>query len=377
MTEYSKMAKGSFVSSGAAKVINLPFQPDRIKLLNFTAHANFPASSIPWAAWDVTMGQGSGAAGYIDAGSVLKTAVLTSGGFSTFSAGLSQQFGPKQQVVAIPKANPTVVEVTGHGYAVGDTVVMGGLIQAPGAGMQQIAGIPFTITAVPDANHFTINWNTNQANYTAIAASPAGAYVMKVLYPFLYVPEDNVTAFITLGATTTVTTTMYHNFEVGQEIAFRIPTVYGTTQLNSLPNVLIPGSPVYGYVTSVTDNWTFVCSINSSAFTAFNTNQPFPTLGGLNFPQVLAVGDVNSGGQSIVAGGPLYPSPQFPTSSNRVPTINGPAIKGAFVNNTSQGFIIGTGNAVFQAVADAASHLVGAASDVIYWEAFYDDIQMP
>lgn len=377
MTEYSRMAKGSFTSTGAAQIINLPFLPDRVCLRNHTAFASFAVSSIPWAAWDVVMGQGTADVSHVSAGPVLNLGVVLTGGISTFQGGLSQQYGPKKQIVAIAKANPTVVQVTAHGYSVGDTVILGGLIQAPGTGMQQIAGIPFTITAVPTANTFTINWDTTGSNYTALAASPAGAFVVKVLYPFLYVPEANVTAYITLGATTTVTCTMYHNFEVGQEIAFRMPTVWGTTQLNSLPNVLIPGSPVYGYVTSVTDNWTFVCSINSTGFTAFNVNQPFVSYPGETFPQVVAVGDVNTGGQSIFAGSPLYPSPYFPTATNRVPTINGPAIKGAFVNNTSQGFIIGTGNAVISGVADAASHLVGAASDQIFWEAFLDDISMP
>ena len=61
---------------------------------------------------------------------------------------------------------------------------------------------------------------------------------------------------LTLASTTTVTTTMYHNFVVGQEVAFRIPSQWGTSQLNSLPNVIIPGSQIYGYVVSVTDNWT-------------------------------------------------------------------------------------------------------------------------
>jgi len=55
------------------------------------------------------------------------------------------------------------------------------------------------------------------------------------------------------------------------------------------------------------------------------------------------VGDVNTGGNLISAGSPLYPSPSFPTSSGGVSTINGPAIRGAFVNNTAQGFIIGAG----------------------------------
>jgi len=379
MTEYNKMAKGSFTSTGAAKVITLPFTPDRIRLTNYTAAAAFTQHLIPEAWWDVQMGQGTGVCYYCDSSTpVLTSAVITSGGFSTFQGGLSQQFGAKQQISGITAANPAVVTTaSAHGYSVGDTVVMQGLNQSSTTGMQQIAGIPFTITAVGSTTTFTIKWDTSGGNYTALSGSPTGAYVMKVLYPFLYVPQDNVVAFVTTGTTTTVATTMYHNFEIGQEIAFRIPTAWGTTQLNSLPNVVIPGSPVYGYVTSITDNWTFVCSINSTGYTAFNPNQVFANYSGEQFPQVLAVGDVNTGGLSISAGSALYPSPSFPTSTNRVSTINGPAIKGSFVNNTSQGFIIGTGNAVFQASADTSSHLVGANADVIYWEAFYDDVMLP
>lgn len=166
---------------------------------------------------------------------------------------------------------------------------------------------------------------------------------------------------------------MYHNMVVGQQVAFRIPSVYGTTQLNSLPNNVVPGSPIYGYVQSITDNWTVVVNTNSTGYTAFNSNQPFANYPGLQFPQIVPVGDVNSGGWPYT-GGSLYPSPSFPTSSGGVPTINGPAIQGAFVNNTSQGFIIGAGNAVVATTADTSSHLVGASSDVIYWEAFLDDI---
>lgn len=376
MTEYSRLAKGTFVSTGAAKVITLPFLPDRVEFQNITAYNNFANHGIPWAYWDSDAPQGSAITGYVAAGPVLQLAAVGSGGISTFQGGLSQQFGVKQQIVAIPKASPTVVQVTGHGYSVGDTVVMTGLYQSASTGMQQMAGIPFTITAVTDANHFTINWDSSGSNYTALSASPTGASVMKVLYPFLYVPEDNVVSAVTRGTTTTVTTTMNHNFVVGQEIAFRIPGPYGTTQLNSLPNVIIPGSPVYGYVVSITDNTTFVCSVNSSAYTAFNVNQPFANFPGLQFPQVLAVGDVNSGGWPYT-GGALYPSPSFPTGTGGSPTINGPAIQGAFVNNTSQGFIIGTGNAsVSGGGADTSSHLVGAASDIIRWVAYLDDISM-
>jgi hypothetical protein len=373
MTEYNKLAHGTFTSTGATKIINLPFIPGRIELWNYSAANAAPAANaVVSAYWDVGMGQGFAFETVYNSTPVLVADTVTVNGFSTFQAGLSQQFGANQQIIGITKASAGRVNVTAHGYSVGDTVVLQGLSQSATTGMQQIAGIPFTIVTVSDANHFDINWNTNQSNFTALSGSPTGAFVKKVLYPFLYEPGDNVVSAITTGTTTTIVTTMYHNFEVGQEIAFRIPSVYGTTQLNSLPNVLIPGSPMYGYVTSITDNWTFVCNINSSAYTAFNSNQPFVNYSGLQFPQVVAVGDVNTGGQSITATSPLYPSPQFPTSSNRVPTINGPAIKGAFVNNTSQGFIIGTGAGTNQ----TSSVLVGANGNIMYWAAYANDIRL-
>jgi hypothetical protein len=62
----------------------------------------------------------------------------------------------------------------------------------------------------------------------------------------------------------------------------------------------------------------------------------------------------------------------LPISTTRVNTINGPAIQGAFVNNTSQGFVIGAGTAQ----GDASAVLIGAASDVIYWRAFLHDMSI-
>lgn len=374
MAEYSRMAKGSFTSTGAAKIINLPFVPDRVEILNYSvANAAAAANGVVRAWWDVQMGQGYAVELAYNATPVLVADSVTSNGISTFSGGLSQQFGARKQIIGITKAAQASVNVTAHGYSVGDTVIFQGLAQSASTGMQQIAGIPFTIVSITDANNFVINWNTNQSNYTALSGSPSGAYVKKVLYPFLYLPQDNVIMSITRSTTTTISTTMYHNFVVGQEVAFRIPSVWGTTELNSLPNSTIPGSPVYGYVTSITDNWTFVVNINSSSYTAFNSNQPYASYIGQQFPQVLSVGDVNTGGNLISAGSALYPSPSFPTSSGGVSSINGPAIRGAFVNNSSQGFIIGIGAGTNL----TSSVLVGANGNVIYWSAFLDDFVSP
>src|ERR1700723_167912 len=376
MAEYSRLAKGNFTATATTQFVNLPFTPDYVELWNYSNIKTEANNTVARAWWDSKLFDGANNPTMIEiynnTGAVVFDTIQTNG-ISSFQAGLALQFGPTQQVVSATAANPTVFTVTAHGYNVGDTVIFQGLYQTSTTGMPQMNNIPFTISAVT-TNTFTVKWNGSGSNYTALTGSPSGAVVRKVLYPFLYLPEDNVVSAITTGATTTIVTTMYHNFEVGQEIAFRIPTQWGTTQLNSLPNVMIPGSPIYGYVTSITDNWTFVCNINSTSYTAFNPNQPVSGLSGLTLPQVLSVGDVNTGGNVISSTTPLYPPPQFPTSTNRVPTINGSAIRGAFVNNTSQGFFIGGGAA---AVDVSAAVTMIASGNIVYWHAYLHDYASP
>jgi hypothetical protein len=293
-------------------------------------------------------------------------------GISSFSAGQLLQFGARKQVVSTTKATNTI-EVTAHGYSTGDVVVFQGLYSTQfTAGMPQIDGIPFTITVVT-ADTFTIPWNLNQSNYTALAASPAGAYVKKVLYPDLYFPGVSVISGITTGSTTTIDTASAHNLVVGQQVAFRVPEAWGTVQLNSSPNSLIPGSPIYGYVIAVTDYNTVVVDIDSSSYTAYDSNIAVADVPGLTFPQIVAVGDVNTGGVAISSGSVLYPPPySLPIGTTQVNTINGPAIKGAFVNNTYSGFVIGAG----ACVTDTAAVLVGANGNVIYWEAKLHDLSV-
>lgn len=374
MAEYSRIAKGSFTSTGATKYINLPFVPTVVNLYNYSsANSAATANNVVSAYWDVQMGQGFAMeTGVYNATPVLVADSVIANGISTFSAGLQFQFGPQKSIIGATAANPIVFNVTAHGYSVGDIVLFEGLYQSSTTGMPQICGMPFVVSAVGDSSHFSVVWPGAGSNYTALSASPTGAYVKKVLYPFMYEPGVNFIEAVTTGTTTTVTTTAPHNFVVGQQIAFRIPSAWGMTQLNALPNNSLPGSPVYYYVTSVTNNTVFVCSANSTGFTAFNTNQTVASVPGLSFPQVVAVGDVNSGGVAY-SGGVLYPSPLFPTSSGGVSTINGPAISGAFVNNTAQGFVVGTG----AGTNVTGSALVGTNGQIIYWTAMLMDFNNP
>lgn len=372
MTEYSKSAHGTFTSTAAAKPIYLPFQPNLVKVWNYSSFATPAQNGVPLGVWDSNMGQGFAMIQAFNATPVLTTDVITSNGISTFGAGLDFQYGSQIQISGITKANPAVVTTaSAHGYSSGDVVIFQGLYQSSTTGMPQICGIPFTIT-VTGATTFTIPWNTNQSNYTALSGSPTGAFVKKLLYPFLYAPGACVISAITTGTTTTIDTASAHNFVVGQEVAFRIPSSYGTTQLNSLPNTSIPGSPIYGIVQSVTDYNTFVVNINSTGYTAFNSNQTVASVFGLSFPMVVAVGDYNSGGPQF-SGGNLYPSLYtVPIGTTQVPSINGPGILGAFFNNTRQGFVIGAGTGA--TLTSAA--LIGANGNVMYWEAYFIEMNL-
>jgi len=367
MTEYQRLSHGSFTSTGNAQFIALPYQPTMVEMWNYSVYGTPANHGVPYAYWDVGMGQGFAVEQVFNATPVLTTDTVTTNGISTFSGGLLLQYGPQIQIASIAKANPTVITTaSAHGLSVGQVVILEGLFQSATTGMPQMSLMPFVITAVGSTTTFTVLWNSNQTNYTALSGSPTGAFVRQVLYPFLYEPGVNFISALTLGTTTTVTTTNNHNYVVGQEIAFRIPTAYGTTQLNSLPNNTVPGSPVNYYVTSITSNTVFVCNAVSTGDTAFNTNQTVAQMVGQSLPQVVAVGDVNSGGVAF-SGGALYPSPVFPTFSGGVSTINGPAISGAFVNNTQQGFVIGSG----AGTNDTSSVLVGANGNTIFWRAMF------
>jgi hypothetical protein len=329
------------------------------------------------------MGQGFAVIEGYNATPALIYDVVSLNGISSFAAGTLLQYGPVVQHggspvsdFSITAASPAVVTTVGnHGLQTGDVIIFANLSQTSSTGMQQIAGMPFVVTRTA-ATTFSINWDASGSNYTAFntgtSTNNVGSY-KKVLYPNLYFPGNNIISAITTGTTTTITTTEQNNFVVGQEVAFRVPSVWGTTQLNSLPNPIIPGSPIYGFVVSVTNPVTFVVNINSTGYTAFNANQPFASYPGEKWPQVVAVGDVNTGGVQITAGSPLYPSPKFSYATLfDSSTINGPAIRGAYVNNTSQGFVIGAGAGRVLTTAN----LAGAAGNVIYWVAYLDDLSV-
>jgi len=113
-------------------------------------------------------------------------------------------------------------------------------------------------------------------------------------------PSVFVISAIGLGITTTITTTVNHNYVVGQEIRLNIPESFGASQLNQQTGIVL-SIPAANQV---------IVNINSSA----NVN-PFTSSSATTLPQIVAVGDINNG---IIS-----------TTGRSVPSTN---IPGAFIN---------------------------------------------
>lgn len=96
-----------------------------------------------------------------------------------------------------------------------------------------------------------------------------------------YQPNVFVISNLSLGPQTVVTTSVDNNYVVGQLVRLLIPNAYGSSQISGQE----------GYVTSINSDDQFVVGINSTLANAFI---PSPSYGPTP-PQVVAIGDVNTG----------------------------------------------------------------------------------
>jgi hypothetical protein len=98
--------------------------------------------------------------------------------------------------------------------------------------------------------------------------------------PQYYQPSQFFISAISEGATTTVTTSVDHNYVIGQTVRLIVPFTYGAYQLNEQQ----------GQVISIPTADQVELNINSSTADPFNSSGSLTTK-----PQILAIGDVNSG----------------------------------------------------------------------------------
>lgn len=137
-----------------------------------------------------------------------------------------------------------------------------------------------------------------------LVINPTSAYQNPPIEPQFFQPSRFIISAISYGATTIVTTTVNLNYVIGQQVRFVIPQQYGAIELNGQ----------LGYVISLPSASEVEVNIVSNGFTAFNDSPTFAPQN-LSPPQILAVGEINSG--SI-------------NSSGRIQ--NGTYIPGSFLN---------------------------------------------
>lgn len=265
--------QGNFTSTGVSVDLDLRGSLDWIEVTNQSIIEN-PADTGFKFWWQRGMVQGSmnrmsnPAAVDVDYSATL--------GFFLLDTSIQTVSISPAVITNISAANPPRVTSAGHGLVTGDIVR---LVSTTGA--LQLDGIDFRVTRV-DANNFDLSW---MAAVVAAAAPGANARFYKVSNEAIYQPKQRVITAVTQAAQAVVTMAAPHDFTVGQEVRFKVPSVnnsgvyYGMTELNN----------VQATVTAVSvANNTITVDVDSTGFTAF----AFPLTAAVPFipAQVVPVG---------------------------------------------------------------------------------------
>ena len=139
-----------------------------------------------------------------------------------------------------------------------------------------------------------------------VISYPIPAYSNLPINAQYYQPSQFFISAVTLGTSTTVTTTVNNNYVIGQLVRLIIPPSFGCRQLNGAT----------GYVLSIPNPNQVVLSINSS-----QNVDAFQSSPAITQPQILAIGDINTGVTSST--GRSIPTTNYNTNTG---------IPGAFIN---------------------------------------------
>lgn len=113
-----------------------------------------------------------------------------------------------------------------------------------------------------------------------VISFPIPPYANLPIQAQFYQPSRFVISAITLGATTTVTTSVDDNYVIGQAVRLIIPPTFGCRQLNEST----------GFVISLPASNQVEIDINSS-----QNVDPFIASSAATQAQILAIGDTNTG----------------------------------------------------------------------------------
>jgi len=120
---------------------------------------------------------------------------------------------------------------------------------------------------------------------SVILTPPIPPYQNVPIQPLYYLPSRFVITALSFGQTTTVTTSVNHNYVIGQLCRLSIPQSYGSFQIN--------GS--LSYVVGIPNPNQVVLALVSNGTSAFIPSPVFATFQSQTLPEILAIGDSASG----------------------------------------------------------------------------------
>lgn len=267
--------QGSFTSTGSSVRIPLRSDVDWMAVYNLTqgAAAQTTAVGVKYY-WQ--RGMTSGAKWTTFKSNAANAANLesyaTSAGFTLYDSSLQTPGALNATITAISAASVPVVSNSGtNGLVAGDVVR---LINVAGA--QQLGGMDFTV------GYNTLTSGTFSLDYmTQIVAGTTGSW-RKINFNPIFYPRRRFITEISVASQAVVTTSVTHQYTVGQQVRFNVPAAYGMVEINGLVGNII------GVDTSTSVN-SFTVDIDSSAFTAFT----FPLTAAVPFSpaEVIPVGE--------------------------------------------------------------------------------------
>lgn len=207
---------------------------------------------------------------------------VSSGGFTLYdpsgqTPGALPLFGNLVAATGISNATkPVVSTATTTGLVADSSIVRLSIQSGDTALANAIAGIDLSVDAVNAGVSFTV---PTDALANTLGITTGTLHYRVVNYSPLFYPRRFTIINITQATQAVVTTSIPHNYTVGQLVRFSIPSVSGMVQLDQQT----------GTIVSITSPTIFVVNIDTSAYTAFT----FPTVAQQPslFPQVVPVGE--------------------------------------------------------------------------------------
>lgn len=259
MLPYQLIDGGSFTSDSvvARQVEQVSDQPDLIIVRNRTAWGDDAAETSVESRWYKGMAQDAfQSLDQAVTSGILSTEAGTSNGFRVYNT-----FNPPTYAALplsgteITTANPAVATMADTGAInVGDVVRLDNTTS-----MLQVSGYDFEVTAVSTDTNITLNIDTQNEGAAATGGN-ARLIIPGKQYPRrrFIVPLSGA-AGITQATSAVVSTSVAHDFTVGEKVRLKVPSAYGMTEAHDK----------VATVTAV-GTYTVTLDLDSSGFTAFS-----------------------------------------------------------------------------------------------------------